>query len=631
MNRATARENDRERVRDASDIVDIVGEVVNLKPKGREFVGLCPFHDDHSPSMYVVPNKQIFNCFVCGAAGDVFTFVQRYHSASFPEALRMLADRANIELTPTNARAADRDDNARTERERVADANRFARDFFRTILNHPEHGRAAREVIDRRGISPEMVDAFELGAAPDRWDGLLLAAQKRSLPEADLLEAGLVKRRDTGTGSYDALRNRLIFPIHDQTGRRVVAFGGRIIDPDDNPKYLNSPETALFQKNQTLFGLHRAFRAIQKTGKAVVVEGYTDVIACHQAGVTNVVGTLGTALTAGHAKLLRRYGDTIVLLLDADEAGQAAAERGQDRLLDSLVEEIFFATEPLDVRLATIDPSLGAKDPDELLKLPDGRERLQRALDDALHLIDFRVERLRARTADAGPAGKSRAVEAEFNRLAELGLSRLQPVRRTDILAKYAHALGYRVEDLWGMVKVGRRASADAPKPAAAARTGTEPTAAELALGCVLANGKLYRSLSHADQDRLGVDAFADPALRMVADAVHRLGADGEPTDLRHVLDELAAEMAEGADNDRCLAAQQHATRLERLATERAEGAKSTDGVPELLASLVAWLGLSAAASGACGAANDTSDRFIELQRLHGSRKTNPRAKLAGS
>ena len=353
MAHAADNRNELEQVRAASDIAEVVGEHVSLKPKGREFVGLCPFHDDRRPSMAVVPSKQIFKCFACGAGGDVFGFVMRYHGMDFPEALKYLAERAGIELRPRRAdrgAAAPAGSPVYSKRD-IVDANAAAAAFFRAIFEHESHGAAAREAAERRGFDAETIEAFGIGASPDRWDGLVQWIASKGLDESLFIEAGLLKKRDNG-GCYDAMRNRLIFPIRDQIGR-AIAFGGRRINDEDEPKYLNSPESALFSKSTALFGIDRAARAIQAERTAVVVEGYTDVIACHRAGVCNVVGTLGTALTTGHAVVLRRLCERVVLLFDGDEAGRRAADRAM---------EVLFA-EDIDIQVARLDEATDAKDP----------------------------------------------------------------------------------------------------------------------------------------------------------------------------------------------------------------------------------------------------------------------------
>ncbi len=432
-------DDDKLRVLEASDIADVIGAYVKLVPRGREFVCLCPFHDDHKPSMYVVPHKRMFHCFVCGAGGDVFTFIQRYHGVDFPEAMRMLADRAGIELTPrrrSNAAAGGGHGGGRGEagptltRADLIEANRVAQSFFRTILrDHPEGG-AARALVERRGISPEMVERFSIGAAPDRWDGLASTIRRKKLNEAAFLAVGLIKKKER-PDPYDALRNRLIFPIHGETGD-PIAFGGRRVRDEDEPKYLNSPETPLFNKSRCLFGLPMAREAIRASGRAVVVEGYTDVIACHQAGLTNVVGTLGTAFTAGHAGKLRGQCDEIVLLFDGDEAGQRAADRAIEVLIGSRV----------DIRVAMLTGATEAKDPDELLAAPGGADTLRRIIENAEPVVERWARRVRDRQSGMGPAARARFLDEQVARLAESGLATLSPIERDSLLESLADALG---------------------------------------------------------------------------------------------------------------------------------------------------------------------------------------------
>ncbi len=419
-------DDDKLRVLEASDIAQVIGEYVKLVPKGREFTCLCPFHDDRNPSMYVVPHKRMFHCFVCGAGGDVFTFVQKYHGLGFGEALKMLAERAGIELTRRRPEERERGGPSRGD---LLDANRAAQAFFRAILDKHESGAAARALIERRGISPEMIEAFAIGASPDRWDGLLTYARSKRLNEQILLALGLLKQKEREP--YDALRNRLIFPIHGETGD-PVAFGGRRVNDADEPKYLNSPETPLFNKSKTLFGLPQSRDAIRKSGRAVIVEGYTDVIACHQAGLANVVGTLGTAFTEGHAQKLRGQCKEVVLLFDGDEAGQNAADRALSVLFGSR----------LDIRVAMLTGQTAAKDPDELLKSPGGAEVLAGVLDDAEPVIDRWARRIREKQAQMGPAGRARYLEEQVERLADTGLESLAPIERESMLGDMAQALG---------------------------------------------------------------------------------------------------------------------------------------------------------------------------------------------
>lgn len=329
-------------------------------------------------------------------------------------------------------------------------ANRVAESFFRAILrDHPE-GEAARALVERRGISPEMVERFSIGAAPPRWDGLASVIRKKNLNEAAFLALGLIKKKERPE-PYDALRNRLIFPIHGETGD-PIAFGGRRVDDAEEPKYLNSPETPLFNKSRCLFGLPMARDAIRASGRAVVVEGYTDVIACHQAGLTNVVGTLGTAFTAGHAGKLRGQCDEIVLLFDGDEAGQNAADRAIGVLIGSRV----------DIRVAMLTGATEAKDPDELLATPGGVDTLRGILDRAEPVIERWARRVRERQSSMGPAARARFLDEQVARLAESGLASLSPIERDSLLGSLADALGVpgrvMVETFASARRSGRRA-----------------------------------------------------------------------------------------------------------------------------------------------------------------------------
>ncbi len=558
---ASAPQNDdRQRVRDASDIAAVVGEHLSLKAKGREYVGLCPFHDDRNPSMCVVPTKQIFHCFVCGAGGDVFSFIQKYHSMDFREALEFLAERGNIELSkfsPSNA-SGDAPPSGVGRKEIIA-ANEAARNYFRTILNHPEHGEIARELIEQRGISAEMVDRFQIGASADRWDGLSMTIDKMKLNREAFADAGLLKQRETG-GEYDALRNRLIFPIHDQIGR-VIAFGGRKINDEDEPKYLNSPETSVFRKSTTLYGLNHAARAIKKRRTAVIVEGYTDVIACHQAGIEHVVGTLGTALTSGHATVLRRLCDTVVLLFDGDEAGQRAADRALGVLF----------SETIDIKVAALSGYTDAKDPDELLARDDGAEIFERVIDGAEDLLKWHFDRLRRSLSDAGPARMTQAIEDELGKLSELGIANLSPIRRRLVIRQIANASGIEESIVVNALRAGRngprqRFSEPGIEEHPDHETGWKPDARERLLGCLLCDGQLWISMSSEERDLLSAGLFSSPMSRMVAQAMLDSVEDGTGSELHAVL----AVLSEGEDNETDVAPR--ATTLHQMVSRETEG-----------------------------------------------------------
>lgn len=511
---------DRERVLGATDIVALVGERMTLRPKGREFVSLCPFHDDHKPSMYVSPSKQIFKCFSCGAGGNAIDFVMRFHRMEFLEALRFLAERAGVELAQRERTGEKSEPSGAQSRRALLDAAAFAHGYFRAILRHPEHGRAAREILERRAMAGA-IEGFELGAAADRWDGLLRTAEAKGVPLAALDAVGLFKRKETGR--YDAMRNRVVFPIHDQIGR-VIAFGGRRIDEDDEPKYLNSPESPLFDKSATLYGLHRAARSIQKERVAIVTEGYTDVIACHSAGVENVVATLGTALTPKHARALARLCDAVVLLFDGDEAGQRAADRAL---------EVFFAA-PIDVRIATLP---GGADPDDLLRAEGGREEFLRVIAGAQDALEWRFARLGESMRSLGMSARARTAEEEVARLAELGSAQLSPVRRRMAAQRIARLLG--VDD--GVVMATLRAaegrararsrSAGVGDERAGEPAGERLGWAEHAAGALLLDAGLWGQLSDGERDIVVQEAYAaSPGLGAIVSqslSMHGEGGDG--------------------------------------------------------------------------------------------------------
>lgn len=550
--------DDKARVLAATDIVRIIGDHVRLVKKGREMVGICPFHDDHNPSMAVVPAKQIYKCFSCGAGGDVFTFVMDYHKMSFPEALEHLAQRAGIELTPRPRRSDagggggaggwGGEGGVEVSRDDLWTANAVAAGYFRALLAHQEHGAAARAVLSRRGVSPAMVELFGIGASADRWDGFSMVLQSRSLPLPPYFAAGLLKRRGGGDGAggasgsssgqsghYDSFRNRLMFPIHDMLGR-VIAFGARRLNDADEPKYLNSSESAVFNKSATLYGLHQASQTIRTTGVCVVTEGYMDCIACHQAGLTNVVATLGTALTSQSARVLQRLCQKVILLFDGDDAGQRAADRAV---------EVLFAAE-LDVKIATLsslarpggageDGQPVPKDPDELLKQPDGRARLERVFADAADALEYRFARLRRRLAGLGLTAKAQAVDEELGRLAELGLAALSPIRRQLVTRKVAALAEVPEETVRRViasagVRRGRASNVDASGAEAPLDgAGWRPrSAAEHLLACAMSDPALLLGLAEPARALLAPAAFLEEPVKKVAGLLETIANTGQ-------------------------------------------------------------------------------------------------------
>lgn len=306
---------------DRVGIVDVVSPYVNLKRAGRRMVGLCPFHQERTPSFSVSPEQGFFKCFGCGKGGDIFTFIQLRENLPFGEVLRMLADRAGVELPKRSAAATNESGVTRTD---VLAANAWAAQWFSSNLNDGEPGAETRRYVADRGISEESVKRFGLGLTLETGPGLRSSAAKKAIADAVLTEADLMRVGDSGR-PYDTFRNRLMFPIRDVTGR-VIGFGGRTL-ADDPAKYLNTRQNSLFDKGRGLYAIDLARDAMVQKGRAILVEGYTDCIAAHQAGFTETVATLGTALTEAQVELIRRYCETIIVLFDSDDAGAAAADR----------------------------------------------------------------------------------------------------------------------------------------------------------------------------------------------------------------------------------------------------------------------------------------------------------------
>lgn len=424
--------NDIEAVKQRVDIVDVVGESVHLQKAGKAFKGLCPFHSEKTPSFQVDPERQRWHCFgACSTGGDVFQFVMKRDSVDFVDALRLLAARAGVTLQSGGR-------NASAEHERLFAANEAAIVYFQQALLSSTVGREAREYVARRGLDAATIEAFEIGFAPDGWENLAAHLRGKGFADPELLEAGLLTKGEQG-GVYDRFRRRLMFPIRDERGR-AVGFGGRALD-DAKPKYLNTPQTPLFDKSGLLYAMNRAKDAMRKADEAVLVEGYMDALAAHQFGYDNVVATLGTALTERHIQLLRRLARRVTLAMDADAAGLDAAVRGEEVARhtpdggehseavvawDGLVRAQMRA--PVEVRIFTV-PS--GKDPDEAIRAAP--EEWPAWVSAAVPPFEFRLRLEIERTDMASPRGR---VE-----LADRMLPLLLQVSDPALQAFYVHRL----------------------------------------------------------------------------------------------------------------------------------------------------------------------------------------------
>ncbi|MGB2697305.1 MAG: DNA primase [Candidatus Zixiibacteriota bacterium] len=406
-----------DRIRESNDIVDLISEYVPLKKRGKNYMGLCPFHPEKKPSFSVSQDKQIYYCFGCGQGGNVITFLMNHDKLGFTEAVRTLAKKAGITLP---RKPIDR------EKQEIYDklyfANQIAHQFFQNCLNHKTMGKRARDYLETRGLKQEIIESFGIGYAPAGWEGLLRFAKTKGVDLRILNSAGLVVQSERKEGYYDRFRDRLIFPISNLSGR-IIGFGGRVLKEEDEPKYLNSPETLIYQKGKLLYGLNLSKEIIRENNSAVVVEGYMDLISLYQAGMKNVVASSGTAFTSDQARLLSRYAEEVFLLFDSDSAGRKAALRSVDSLFDYGLEVL------------VMDLPSG-EDPDSFVRKYGAKSILEKKKE-AKSFIDFKVESIGEKFFKLSLSEQERII-SEFSQTAQnIG----DPVRRSLFLTKVAQKL----------------------------------------------------------------------------------------------------------------------------------------------------------------------------------------------
>lgn len=387
------------------DIVDVIQEYIQLKPAGANWKANCPFHNEKTPSFMVSRDKQIFHCFGCGEGGDVFTFVQKIENVDFPEALNLLAQKAGVKLKKLDPAMG-------SQKTKLMDICRLAAEFFHKALLSSREGQLARDYVAKRKLSPETLEEFKIGYAPDSWDLLLNLLRRRGYQDNDIFLAGLEVKNGRGQ-LYDRFRQRLMFPINDNHGN-VVGFTGRILDSskeNQGGKYVNTPQTLIYNKSLVVYGLDKAKQEIKKQDLAVVVEGNMDVIASHQAGVKNVIASSGTALTLEQLKILQRYTNNIALCFDADLAGQTAAERGIDTAL-SLGINVRIITLPKDLNGQAV------KDPDDCIK--QGVGYWQEAIKKSQQVMEFYFAKVFQRFDPNDSVGKKEIAAKLLKQIAKL-------------------------------------------------------------------------------------------------------------------------------------------------------------------------------------------------------------------
>jgi DNA primase len=490
-------------VRSAADIVDFVSQVTPLKLAGKSYKGLCPFHREKTPSFHVDRDKGLFYCFGCGTGGDVFKFLALTERFTFPEAVEHVAARVGIELPRRRrtSRESDKDDLL----EVIDDAS----EAFHQALGFPEN--PAAQYLEQRRVASEIIKKYGFGYAPDSWD-YILTRLARKHGEAKLEKAGLVMPRKSGSGYYDRFRNRLMIPIHSETGA-LVGFGGRSLDGSD-PKYLNSPESEIFNKSRLLYNLHRSKDAMRKIDRAILVEGYFDAIAIDHLGVPGVVASMGTSLTSGQASLLRRFTRRVVLSYDGDEAGKNATLRAAPVLLSAGL-----SVEVLDL--------MGEKDPDTLIQ-KEGLDRFMELLGNATDIFQFGLKQWAADAAQLSGREKSERVEAFVPLLS----AATDPVIRNDAAQRIADALRLEFDVIWSRIR-GRAQSA----PAERQIVRTVPTGEKFVLRAAL-QGKLPVEVV----ERLHEELFEDPASKTLFSIMKSDVTAGKPIDFSELQTHLRGE-----------------------------------------------------------------------------------------
>jgi DNA primase len=491
-----------EEVRARADLVELVGEVVPLRRAGKDYKGKCPFHEDRTPSFFVVPAKGIYHCFGCGAKGDAFRFLMERQGLGFLDAVRALAERYGVPLREVTREAADED-----PLRPLAEVNAFARHYFQRCLLDPELGAEARAYLERRGIGADIWERFGLGWAPEGWHHLRDAARTHGIEDARLLEVGLLNTSEHRPEPYDRFRGRIMFPIESVTGR-VIAFGGRVIGEAGKgvPKYMNSPESPLYHKGETLYALGWNRHAIRKEGSALVTEGYMDVVSLGAAGVDHAIATLGTALTPEQARLLHRYAAQAILLFDADEAGLRATFRGADVLLAEGIQPL----------IATLPPG---EDPDSLVR-SGGAKALRAFLDQAVDVMDRKLQLL----AERGFFEDNQGTRTAIDKLLPTLRATRDPTLRDIYVARVSTRTGVRRETLEEALaeapppsrpSSAREASSSGPPPRQERRgrrpiTGLGPER-QLLLVLLRTRGWAERAA-----ERIGPEEFRDPVYRAI-------------------------------------------------------------------------------------------------------------------
>lgn len=534
-------------VRERAGIVEVISDYISLKKSGANYLGLCPFHGEKTPSFNVNPARGIFHCFGCGVGGNAVTFVMKMEGLSFPEAVKLLAKRVGVTIeerlpTPAEKRRLD-------EKELQLAIVSHAADYYGTLLLRDRSGDPGRRYLAGRGVEGEILSSYRLGYASERWDGLAQHLRQKGMPLEQAERLGLIKTKSSG-GDYDLFRNRLIFTIANVHGR-PIAFGGRVLD-DSLPKYINSPESTLYSKSETLFGIDLAKQAMREQKAAIIVEGYFDHLALYRAGIRNVVATCGTALTGGHLQVIKRYAERIYLLFDADSAGKKATMRGMELILEEHLP-CFVVEMP------------AGEDPDSFLAT-HAAEEFTALLAKSRSALDYYLRDLLSRNDTGSVAGK-KAVIDQFRPMVQ---KLVDPLERDLYLRELSRLLG---------VELGALAGGDARRQSRPAASATERRPADPAHSLL---ALLARYPEIATEFRAsGVETLLPPELRPLASELLTCLERGAQVDFSALIAPLA-ETEQGralagllmddahlADMDPFKALQDYRRALERLSLQR--------------------------------------------------------------
>ena len=480
-------------VKNSTDVVEVVQGYIPLKRAGSSYKALCPFHEEKSPSFTVNPERQTFKCFGCGKGGDAIAFVMEYEKLDYPDAIKVLADKLGV---PIKYKEGSHDG---LNREDLYKANEWAKGVFRNLLLKAPEADEARQFIARRGVNDETSELFGLGYSMDSWDHLIQRGRRAGFGEKLLAAAGLIIEKAENTGFYDRFRGRLMFPIADHRGK-VIAFGARTLT-DQMPKFLNGPETAIFSKGRSFYGLHLAKDAIDEVRTAYIVEGYMDVIIPFQAGFKQMVAPMGTALTKEHVKVLRRYADKIILMFDSDAAGQKASEKSLDLLLSENVD-IFVAKLP------------AGMDPDDVV-IKQGPEALKACLENPREIFDFMLDYMIEKHGFETPAAKARIVDDMIERIATVP----DPVRQELLIQPLAARLNMPEAPIRGRLfrKLGVEGAGSGEKKPEAG--DPEEQRSKEILACAFSSSAFAKRV----REECSVEGYPTPLLKAIAEKAYEL------------------------------------------------------------------------------------------------------------